>query len=139
MHSTVPRYAVPPIAFPFRALAACAGRAPLGRGREVALACLMAARLSAPGPGAPLPPAVRAARAAGASRWFASLALPAALRAPLVRVATASGRESASVLGEALTDVIAAARRHLDEPSIAELNGVVERLAGAGCRPPAIA
>ena len=139
MHHTVPRYTVPPIVFPFRALAACAGRAPLGRGREVALACLMAARLSSPGLGSSLPAAVRSARAAGASRWFASLALPTTLRAPLVRVATASARESASELGDALTGVIAAARRHLDEPSIAELEGVVERLAGAGCRPPSIA
>jgi hypothetical protein len=106
-----------------------AGRAPLGRGREVALACLMAARLSAPGPGAPLPTSVRAGRAAGASRWFASLALPTALRAPLVRLATASARESVAELGDALSDVIAAARKHLDEPSIAELLEVVQRLA----------
>ena len=126
MRSSVPRYAVPPIAFPFRALAAYAGRAPLGRGREVALACLMAARLSAPGFGEQLPASVRAA---GASRWFASLALPAPLRAPLVRVAAASARESGSELAEALGAVIAAARKHLDEASVAELDGVVQRLA----------
>lgn len=131
MRSAVPRYAVPPITFPFRALAACAGRAPLGRGREVALACLMAARLSAPGPGAPLPAAVRTARAAGASRWFASLAVPSALRQPLARVAAASARESTSDLGEALGDVIAAARKHLDEASIAELDGLVQQLGSA--------
>lgn len=131
MHSAVPRYTVPPIKFPFRALAIYAGRASLGRGREVALACLMAARLSAPGSGAPLPAPVRAARAAGASRWFASLALPAALRAPLARVAAASARESPSELGDALAEVIAAARKHLDEPSIAELDDVVRRLASA--------
>ena len=131
MRSSVPKYAVPPIAFPFRALASYAGRAPLGRGREVALACLMAARLSTPGLGAPLPAPVRAARAAGANRWFASLSLPASLRAPLVRVAAASARESITELAEALTDVIVAARRHLDAPSIAELDGVVQRLASA--------
>lgn len=117
-----------PIVFPFRALAAYAGRAPLGRGREVALACLMAARLSAPALGAPLPLPVRAARAAGASRWFASLALPTALRAPLVRVATASARDGISELADALAAVIAVARKHLDESSIAELDGVVQRL-----------
>ena len=131
MHPSVPKYAIPPITFPFRALASYAGRAPLGRGREVALACLMAARLSAPGLGAPLPAPVRTARAAGASRWFASLALPASLRAPLVRVANASARESIEELAEALGDVIAAARRHLDAPSIAELDGVVQRLGSA--------
>jgi hypothetical protein len=128
MRSTGPRYAVPPIVVPFRALATYAGRAPLGRGREVALACLMAARLSAPGLGAPLPAPVRVARAAGASRWFASLALPTALRMPLIRTAAASARDSVAELADALSDVIAAARKHLDEPSIAELNDVVQRL-----------
>jgi len=128
MRSSVPRYAVPPIVFPFRALATYAGRAPLGRGREVALACLMAARLSAPGLGAPLPAPVRVARAAGASRWFASLALPTALRTPLIRTAAASARDSVAELADALSDVIAAACKHLDEPSIAELNDVVQRL-----------
>ncbi|MEP7067366.1 MAG: hypothetical protein ABI889_15130 [Gemmatimonadota bacterium] len=131
MRSSVPRYAMAPIVFPFRALAAYAGRAPLGRGREVALACLMAARLSAPGFDEPLALPVRAARAVGASRWFASLALPTALRGPLVRVATASARDSASELADALTAVIAAARKHLDPPSVAELDGVVQRLESA--------
>jgi len=78
-----------------------------------------------------LPTAVRSARAAGASRWFASLALPTALRAPLVRVAAASTRESVSELADALGAVIVAARKYLDEPSLAELDGVVQRLGSA--------
>lgn len=131
MRASVPPYAVGPIVFPFRALTKYAGRAQLGRGREVALACLMAARLSTPVAGLPLPAPVRGARATGASRWFASLALPNPLRAPLVRVAAASARESASDLADALGAVIAAARKHLDEASLAELEGVVKRLAGA--------
>jgi hypothetical protein len=128
MRASVPPYAVGPIVFPFRALAEYAGRAQLGRGREVALACLMAARLSTPVAGSPLPAPVRAARATGASRWFASLALPSAIRTPLTRVAAASARESASELAEALGAVIVAARKHLDEGSLAELEGVVRRL-----------
>lgn len=131
MRASVPPFAVGPIVFPFRALATYAGQAPLGRGREVALACLMAARLSTPVAGTPLPAPLRAARATGASRWFASLALPSPLRAPLTRVAAASARESASELAEALTALIAAARKHLDEPSLAELDGVVRHLTGA--------
>jgi hypothetical protein len=91
----------------------------------------MAARLSAPGLETPLPTPVRTARAAGASRWFASLAVPTALRAPLARVAAASARESASELGDALGDVIAAARKHLDEASIAELDSLAQRLGSA--------
>src|SRR5436309_50234 len=131
MRPSVPKYAVPPIVFPFRALASYAGRAPLGRGREIALACLMAARLSAPGFGEPLPAPMRAARAAGASRWFASLALPAALRAALVRVAAASARESVTDLADALGAVIAAATKHLDAASLAELEGVMQGLSSA--------
>jgi uncharacterized protein (DUF2267 family) len=88
----------------------------------------MAARLSTPVAGSPLPAPVRAARATGASRWFASLALPSAIRTPLTRVAAASARESTSELAEALGAVIAAARKHLDEGSLAELEGVVKRL-----------
>jgi hypothetical protein len=132
MRGSVPPYAVGPIVFPFRALASYAGRAQLGRGREVALACLMAARLSTPVGGVSLAAPVRAARAAGASRWFASLALPSGMRAPLVRVAAASAHESASELAEALGAVIAAARKHLDEGSLAELEGVVRGLARSG-------
>jgi hypothetical protein len=129
MRASVPPYAIGPIVFPFRALATYAGRAQLGRGREVALACLMAARLSTPMAGESLPGPVRAARATGASRWFASLALPSGLRAPLGRVAAASARESASDLAEALGAVIAAARKHLDSASLGELEGVVRGLA----------
>jgi hypothetical protein len=132
MRTSVPKYAVGPIVFPFRALAAFAGQAPLGRGREVALACLMVARLSSPGPGAALPVGIRAARAAGASRWFASLKLPSGLRAPLGRVAVASARESASEIAEALGAVIGAARKHLDAGSVAELEGVVRELGRRG-------
>ncbi|MEP7086926.1 MAG: hypothetical protein ABI884_06290 [Gemmatimonadota bacterium] len=128
MRASLPPYAVGPIVFPFRALAAYAGRAQLGRGREVALACLMAARLSTPIASEPLPAPVRAARATGASRWFASLALPSGLRAPLSRVAAASAQESASELAEALGAVISAARKHLDAGSLGELEGVVRRL-----------
>jgi hypothetical protein len=129
MRTSVPQYSAGPIVFPFRALAAYAGRAPLGRGREVALACLMAARLAHPALGsAPLPAPARAARAAGASRWFSSLALPAALRAPLARVAAASAGDAPREIAEALSALIAAARKQLDEPSLAELEGIAGQL-----------
>jgi hypothetical protein len=131
MRPTVPPYSVGPIVFPFRALAAYAGRAPLGRGREVALACLMAARLSSPFAGVTLPQTVRAVRSAGASRWFSSLALPSPMRAPLTRVAAASARDSAPELADALAALIAAARKHLDDASVAELDGVVRHLSAA--------
>ena len=127
MRPPVPPYSVGPIRFPFRALAAHAGRAPLGRGREVALACLMAARLASHASLA-LPAPVRAARATGATRWFASLALPTPLRAPLARVAAASAGDGAPELAAALGAVIVASRKHLDEASLAELEAIVRDL-----------
>jgi len=48
-----------------------------------------------------------------------------------VRVAAASTRESVSELADALGAVIVAARKYLDEPSLAELDGVVQRLGSA--------
>ncbi len=131
MRSTTPPYAIGPIVFPFRALAIYAGRAPLGRGREVALACLMAARLASPHCATSLDATIRAARATGAARWIASLALPTALRAPLANVAAASARDDNAELAKAVGAVIAAARKHLDPASVAELDGVVQQLLGA--------
>ena len=131
MRTSIPPYGIGPIVFPFRALAIHAGHAPLGRGREVALACLMAARLAAPHTATPLDATIRAARATGATRWFASLALPTSLRAPLANVAAASARDDRTALAGALGAVIAAARKHLDSASVAELDGVVQRLLGA--------
>ena len=46
MHTEPLPYALEPLRFPFPALAALAGRLPLGGGREVALAALMTARLA---------------------------------------------------------------------------------------------
>jgi 6,7-dimethyl-8-ribityllumazine synthase len=88
----------------------------------------MTARLSSPAIAAMLPAPVRAARAAGAKRWFASLALPTPLRAPLARVATASAGESAADLAAALGAVIAGSRKHLDDASLAELDSIVRQL-----------
>jgi hypothetical protein len=45
-------------------------------------------------------------------------------------VATASARESVSEVADALSAVIAAARKYLDQASVAELDGVVQRLEG---------
>lgn len=129
MRAPVLPYSVGPIVFPYPALAAYAGRAPLGRGREVALACLMAARLALPTIGCvPLPAPVRGSRATGATRWFSSLALPAPLRTPLARLAAASAAGARAEIADTLIALIAAARKHLDEPSLAELESVVGRL-----------
>lgn len=119
-------YTVPATRFPFPALAALAARAPLGA-REVALGCLMAARLAF-ARRLSLDVETHAARAAAARTWFASVALPAALRAPIARFLDAVTRADDAELGGALGAVTAQARRHLDRASIAELEAVVGAL-----------
>jgi hypothetical protein len=114
------------LAFRYPALAALAGRLPLGGGREVALATLLTARLaSGVDPADPISTPDRVARASSAKVWLASLALPASTRVPLVRCveSTAGG---AGQVSTALRAVIAAVSAHLDGPSLVEL----EQLAG---------
>lgn len=137
MHADAPSplppipFGLAPIRFPFPALAALAGRLPLGGGREVALASLTVARLaqSAIGRDA-LTIADRAARANAAKVWLASLALPAATRGAFARVieSTAAPASNAAV---ALRALIGAASGHLDGPSVAELERLARMLSEA--------
>jgi hypothetical protein len=90
-------YAVEPTEFRFPALAAAAGRAPLGGARETALAVFLAARLvdDAIQPTA-LPVALRAQRAVAARNWIASVALSAPVRRAVLRLVDASEAETAA-------------------------------------------
>jgi hypothetical protein len=117
-------FAVPPIRFPFRALAARVGRAPLGGEREVAMAALMVARLSCDALG------LRAAevkqreeRAAAAKSWLASIAVPARARPALARALDATGRDRAAIAA-ALDELVRVAAQWLDDGSLAELRAV---------------
>jgi hypothetical protein len=120
----LPPFAVPPIRFPFRALAARAGRAPLGGEREVAMAALMVARLSADAlrEGA-LGAQQRAERAAAAKAWLASIAVPARARPPLTRALEATAHDGAAIAA-AVDDLVTTAAPWLDKGSMAELRGV---------------
>jgi hypothetical protein len=122
--SALPPFAVPPVQFPFRALAMRAGRAALGGDREVALAALMLARLArdARGPKA-LSAAVRVERAAAAKSWLASIAIPVRIRAPITCALEASARDS-DELTAALEDAIRACAPWLDDASVAELRAI---------------
>jgi hypothetical protein len=92
----------------------------------------MAGRLAASAPAsAALAPTAHAARATAARAWFASLALPAGLRAPLDRLCGAAVEGNSARAGAALTSVIAVARRHLDSASTAELERLAQALQGA--------
>ena len=128
MHTEPLPFSLEPLAFPFPALAALAGRLPLGGGREVALASLLMARLAWGVSGSePMSVADRVSRAASAKVWLASLALPAPTRVPFARCVEATAGSSLQVAG-ALRSVIAATGSHLDGPSIQELEKLARLL-----------
>ena len=123
-------YALVVPAFPFRALALLAGRAPLGGPRETALATLIAARLAA---AAAVPAALsgpsRAVRAEAARLWMTSVTLPSSARAALLKLVHASGGDDRAILATAfdrLTEVVAP---QLDRGSRTELERLAGRLA----------
>ena len=120
MTSTAP-YALAPTPFPFPALANLAGRAPLGGPREVALACLVAARLvsGCQPPAIPLPE--RAARATSARSWLGTLALPVPVRNAVSRVLEITGTDRAEGLGAALVKVMEVTAGQVDGSARLEL------------------
>ena len=123
MQSPLPPYALPTLDFPFRHLAGLAGRAPIGGAREVALACFVAARLAsdcaARSPDLTEPG--RAARCVGAKAWLATLALPTAVRGPLLRCMEATVAGSPESVGRELAELALAGSSYLDPASRAEL------------------
>jgi len=111
--------------FRFPAVAALAGRAPLGGQREVALGTFLAARLAFDAhPDGGLPTLSRAERAAQAKTWLATMTLPPTVRTALLQVIDASAQEPAAA-AEAVRGLLAAAESFLDVRSKTEL----ERLA----------
>jgi hypothetical protein len=124
-----PRYSLAPNEFPFRALAALAGRAQIGGGREVVLATLVAARLTL-GAVSPnrLPLKAREARAGGARNWLLSIALPQNSRTVYLRLLEATGTDDIEYLGRSFAQVIELADPHLDPASRLELGRLVHRI-----------
>jgi hypothetical protein len=89
--------------FRFPALAALAGRRPLGGEREVALAAFICAHLVVGTlSDTALPAEMRARRAAGARAWLAAIALPGPARTPFARLIDASGQEDPAATRQAL-------------------------------------
>lgn len=124
-----PPYALQTVGFPLPALAALAGRLPLGDGREVALATLCAARLAT----GLLPPDSfgledRQLRADATRVWLAALTLPAVIRDSLMRVVEGTVAGPMQTAG-ALRVVATAADSVLDAASSLELERLVRRLA----------
>ena len=123
-----PPYSLATPSFRFPALAALAGRAPVGGDRELVLSCLMSVRLAAGAVGPnPLPVVVRVERSANAKTWLASLALPVPARVPFTRLADAAAGEDIAPLRAALQRVISACTPVLDAASRQE----AERFAAA--------
>ena len=123
-----PPYALAPTSFRFPALAALAGRAPLGGQREVVLAAYVIARLAHDTLAERgLSTETRADRAAHARTWLATLALPATARAALQRSIDASAAEPRAV-ADTIGGVIKAVDGFLDPASRLELAQLVSVL-----------
>ena len=128
---TIPPYALAPTTFRFPALAALAGRAPLGGQREVALATYLAARLAHDAlPGRGLAAEARAQRAGGAKNWMATLTLPSAVRPALAKLIEASAGQPAG-LAEAVRNVISVTANFLDSHARLELEQLAALLAAS--------
>jgi hypothetical protein len=127
-------YALVTLTFPFRHLAALAGRAPIGGAREVALGCFMAARLAAECGRADSERGDEASgeRAAAAKSWLGTLTLPAAVRAPISKVIESSAQASMAVAAHDVAAMRQACATFLDASSRAELDVLADFLnAGA--------
>jgi len=124
-------YALATPVFAFRALAALAGRAPLGGPRESAIATLISVRLVA---GLlepfPLSQSLRKARADAAKLWLSSVALPTAIRGPVLKLLDATTTDDRRGVILTLGKVTEVTAPHLDRGARSELERLAARLAG---------
>lgn len=124
-----PRFSLATPRFRFRALAACAGRASLGGDREVAMACLVGARMaSAMLAPYSIPLMDSRSRSAAVKQWLASLSLPPAIRSALGHLADTVSSGDRKAAGEALLKLTGAAAHQIDEASASELRTLVADL-----------
>lgn len=131
MSPTLPPYALSAPAFPLRQLASLAGRAPIGGAREVALACFVAARLAAEQlvpEEQRMPEPARLQRAAGAKGWLGTLALPAAVKAPLGKCVEHSAEGARAALAQDVATLVSAAEPWLDAAARGELQALSRSL-----------
>ena len=124
-----PPYALSTPVFRFKALASHAGRAALGGDREIGLACFGVARLAAGSlPPFVLTPVDAAQRIANTKQWLSSLSLPASARTTCAAVADAVASGNRGSIVNAVSALVEAAVRHLDQASIAELHELMAEL-----------
>jgi hypothetical protein len=123
----LPPYALEPTAFPFPALAAMAGRAPLGGPREAALACFIVARVVGEfAAGDRLAPDQQRTRVQGVKQWLGSAAVPAPLKAVLTKLVESTISEDREVAKSALDSVIAVTANQLDPGARLELSRLAQ-------------
>jgi hypothetical protein len=125
-------YSLEPTSFPLPALAASIGRAPLGGPREVALACFLVGRLvrDAAQSADLLTTEQRRSRAQGAKQWLASAALPATIRAALVRLADATVTVDSNAVRGAMESVMTVTANQLDSGARLELGRLAQAVVG---------
>ena len=124
-----PPYALETPVFRFKALVSHAGRAALGGDREIALACFAVARLGLGLlPPFMLAPGDAATRIANTKQWLSSLSLPASTRAAFSAVAEAVTTNNKRTVVHAVSGLIEACVRHLDQSSVAELHELMTEL-----------
>jgi hypothetical protein len=124
-------YALATSSFRFRHLANLAGRAPIGGAREVALACFVAARLAHECTLAiDEDQDARSARSTAAKAWLGTLALPVAVRTPVIRCAELSVDGQSALVAKELEALALAAASFLDQPSRGELEALTASLRG---------
>jgi hypothetical protein len=113
-------YSLEPNSFPLPALAALAGRAPLGGQRETALACFVVGRLIVSA--SPATPAEQGReRLQGVRHWLSSAALAPNLRQALARAAECAAEGDKTGVKSALDSVMTVTANQLDPAARLEL------------------
>jgi len=133
MMSGAPRapYALEPAVFPLPALAAMAGRAPLGGPREIVLACLMVARIviDATATDGVLTDEQKRGRANEAAQWLGATAIPTPVRAALIQLAEAAAGSDRGESRAALDSVMTVTANYLDPGARLELGRLAQAIA----------
>jgi hypothetical protein len=121
-------YSVAPTAFRFPALAALAGRSPIGGRREIVLGTYVTARLADDTqPSREISAEARTERARNARSWLLMTALPSSVRDALLTLADATATDSVSTF-EALRPAFEIVAASLDADSRAEVSRLMDAL-----------
>jgi hypothetical protein len=115
--------------FKLRAVAAAAGRAPLGGPRESILAALVVSRLVIGAlSGSQLTPSQRSARADHARTWIGTMALPPVPKAAAIRAIESTVKGDTEGLVTALSKVIDVTAPYLDRAARSEFELLAREL-----------